>query len=154
MLGRLGLAVTGFSAGIFFISWQMNENHLAHPRNPAWQIISGLRSVILGLWTLAIVICACFFIFEAVEKAKARRDLEKRMQEEKERSARERILNAERYERQESERKRQEAEKQIELALKQTIEDEKREMARQAHIEKMKSRSPDEATNDALKDFF
>lgn len=154
MLGRLGLSVTGFSVGIFFISWQMTENHLAHPRNPAWQFVSGLRWLLLALWTIAAVIYACFLILEALGRRRLMREKIKLKAQEEERMRLERIARAQRYEKEELERKRLEAEKQIELAIKQQQEADRREQIRKAHIEKMKSRSPDEATNEALKDFF
>lgn len=146
MLGRLGLSVVGFSVGIFFISWQMIENHLAHPKNPAWQFISGLRCLLLSLWTIAAVIYACFFILEALERRRLRREEIELKAHEDGRMKLERIAYAQKYEKEKLERKRVEAEKQIELALKRQQEADKRE--------KMKLRSPDEATNEALNDFF
>ena len=146
MLGRLGLSVTGFSVGVFFVSWQMTENLLAHPRNPAWQFISGLRCLLLILWALTAIIYACSFILEALERRRFRREEIKLKAQEEDRIKLERIASALKYEKEELERKRIAAEKQIELTMKQQQEADKRE--------KMKSRSPDEATNEALKDFF
>lgn len=154
MLNRLGLSIIGFSIGIFFIAWQMSENHLAHPRNPAWQVVSGLRTILLVLWIAGGVLYAMLFLFEAIARKRARQEAIKLQQLEDERMERERIANAKIYKKEEQERKKVEAKKQMELTKKQKQEDERREQIRQARIEKMKSRSPDEATNEALKDFF
>lgn len=154
MLTRLGLSISGFSLGIFFIAWQMSENHMAHPRNPAWQIVSGLRSLLLILWGVAVVSCACFFIFEALEQERLKREGIKLRLQEEERMKLERIASAQRYEKEERNRKKMKARKQTKLALKQKEDEKRRDQSRRAHIEKMKSRSPDEATNEALKDFF
>lgn len=154
MFMRLGLSFAGFSIGIFFIAWQMKENHLAHPRNPAWQVVSGLRTILLILWIGAGVLYVMLFLFEAVRRRRARKEAIKLRQLEDERRDRERIANAKIYEKEEQERKKVEAKKQMEQAKKQKLEDERREQVRKARIEKMKSRSPDDATNEALKDFF
>ncbi|MGE0631737.1 MAG: hypothetical protein AB7O96_04990 [Pseudobdellovibrionaceae bacterium] len=157
MLIRLRLSLTGFSIGIFFIAWQMTESHLAHPKNPAWQVVSGLRTILLVLWIAGGVLYAMLFIFEAIARRRARQEAIKLQQLEDERMERERVANAKIYKKEEQERKKVEAKKLTELTEKQKHEDERRDQARQARqarIEKMKSRSPDEATNEALKDFF
>lgn len=66
----------------------------------------------------------------------------------------ERIANLRRDNVEKRKQNEQEAKDHIERALKKQREDERREKIRQKQIEKMKSRSPDEATNEALKDFI
>lgn len=154
MLNRLGLSITGFSIGIFFIAWQMSENHLAHPKNPAWQVVSALRTLLLILWTAASVIYGLLLLLEAIAHRRARHEKIKRSHQEEEFWKREQIANAKRDKAEERKQKEEEAKERVEQALKKQQEDERREKIRQEHIEKMKSRSPDEATNEALKDFF
>ncbi len=85
MLQRFFIAYGGITVAFTLIAWAMRENGAAHPRNPAWRLLAGLRDFCLTGWLLIFGLIAGILIWEficsQVETAKAARVARERSQE-------------------------------------------------------------------------
>lgn len=85
-----------FTGGVLFVAWVMEKSGAASPKNPAWQIVSGLRFILLVLIALAIIVFAWFVIRDYLDhSAEEAKEIEDR-KESRLRSIEERLRSLER----------------------------------------------------------
>lgn len=153
VLKRLITAYLGMTAGIWLISFGMNINGAATPRNWAWVIVSDLRFFVTAPLVAASVVAACLFLFWAWLEAREqwRKAAEKhKWAEEQQQQIEERKHGAEQHERFEAKKAAERQAQQQEEAAEAKRREEERQ--RQKIIEK-KTRSARTAIERALDDF-
>lgn len=150
---RLGIAYLFFTLSLWLISFGMNANGSATPRNWAWVIVSDLRFLFTAPLVAVSAMAVCLFLFWAWLEVREqwRQAAEKhRWAEEERRQIEERRLRAEQHTRLEAERA---AERQV-RQQEEAAEAKRREEERQKQkIIEWQTRSARTATERALDDF-
>ncbi len=143
------LAYVGFSVGIMAIAQAMIENGSATSRNPAWHLISSIRSVFIWSWVLLLILAALSILLKlasdwrlAAKQAEERRK-EMVMQENREADHRKLSLEKQIRDREIEEMNLAEAHRQAKA----------REEQVRRELERKSMRSPEDAINAALDDF-
>lgn len=96
MIPRFEISFGMFTGGVLFVAWVMEKSGTASPKNPAWQIVSGLRIILLTLIAFAIIAYAWFVIRDYLDRSAEEAKEKKEWRELRLRSIEERLRLAER----------------------------------------------------------
>lgn len=146
---RAVLTYCGLSLIFWFMKSSMEYQGANFPRNPAWQLVSGVFTLFKWSWWLLLGMAILLGVFLAIERLLEHQKANRKREEMLIRQHEERIrLNVIREE--EAKRKKEEdRQRQIEKDIR--IEDEKRRQ--EEYLEFIRTRTPREAVMLALKDF-
>ena len=146
---RAALTYCGLSLMIWFMKSSMEYQGANFSRNPAWQLVSGIFTLLKWSWWLLIGAAILLGVYLAIERLleqqKTNRKREEILIQRHEEQIRWNLMREE-----EAKRKREEdRQRQIEKDLR--VEEEKRR--EEEYLEFIRSRSPKDAVMLALKDF-
>ncbi len=137
----------GLTGALWLISLMMKANGSAFTRNPAWQMVVGLRNVFTFVLVIAVVGLVCIFIFESIEA-------ERRQKVERAETERQKLIVDENHREWFLEQQERALEKQIADQKRKQWRQEKIKEEEQQRLEHRQSRTAEDAASSSLDSFL